>query len=729
MNKIAILTLYKREMLDILRDKKTVFMNVFVPIILIPLITIGAAQVMMSVQSSLDSQDYNISLVGSEEATSELEQVIENTNPTKDAVDSSAKKDSADTATANGSTENHSSTDNPISAPFSASSTTQMPSQNNLSAIIVASQNPEQDLKDKKIDAYIEVQKNENQLEYKIHFISSNVNSSSIASDLVNRLEHYKEEKNIQKLAELGVDYPSMQNEILIERTDHATNEQTIGNLLGGIIPLLLILGLVNGAAHTAIDTTAGEKERGTLETTFSFPVTRKEIITSKFFAVATMAFISVLLNILSIALMGSYTASLLGSLAPDQNISVNFASYLPVLFILFVCVLLFAIFVSAFSLSVFSMAQSPKEANLYATPIVLVATLVSYIGLIPNAELSVKTAILPIVNIVLLTKSIFVFEYDITLILITFASNLLYSLLAIQLMFSVFEREDILFGENSRFLRILEKRANIKAGGTPSIGEAVFLLILGIIGLVFIGGYFQLKFGFFGVLSIQVWILFLAVGFAFYAKFDFKEVFSIRAPHPLHLLGAASLWLGTLMCVALLSIVLTKYFPESVEGLELMEDMLKEQTLPALLLVVAIAPAICEEIFFRGFVYSAFGKKFRPAIAILIVSALFGVYHLSVIKFFTTGILGIAINYALYKTKSIFPSMLIHFLNNATSVIVIFFQEKLMQMSGEQMSAELSEAEMMSQANPVVALIFIVLFLGAGIFLLNLGQKKDITV
>ncbi len=92
MNKIAILTLYKREMLDILRDKKTVFMNVFVPIVLIPLITIGAAQVMMSVQSSLDSQDYNISLVGSEEATSELEQVIENTNPTKDAVDSSAKK-------------------------------------------------------------------------------------------------------------------------------------------------------------------------------------------------------------------------------------------------------------------------------------------------------------------------------------------------------------------------------------------------------------------------------------------------------------------------------------------------------------------------------------------------------------------------------------------------------------------------------------------------------------
>lgn len=441
------------------------------------------------------------------------------------------------------------------------------------------------------------------------------------------------------------------------------------------------------------------------------------------------MASFSVLLNFLSIGVMGLYTSSLIRTVTGGAPFAINLASYLPVLLILLLCVLLFAVFISAFSLAIFSVAQTPKEANLYAMPIVLIATLISYVGLIPNAELTIKTALLPVVNIVLLTKSIFVFEYDITLILVTLMSNLLYGTLAIRLMFLVFEREDILFGEDSRFLRILERRANIKRGDTPSIGEALFLLILGILGLVFIGSYFQLQFGFFGILSIQIWILLLSVGYSIYAKFDWRKVFSIQKPRLLHLLGATSLWLGTLMVVALLSLILQKYFPESVEGLEIMEEMLKEQTLPALILVIAIAPAICEELFFRGFVYSAFGKKLNPFLAILIVSAMFGIYHLSLIKFFTTGILGLAINYALYRSKSIFPSMLMHFLNNLMSVVALYFQDELLKLSGEQIPAEMAEAEMIGQADPLLALIAALLFLGIGVLLLNIGNTKKSSI
>ena len=182
-------------------------------------------------------------------------------------------------------------------------------------------------------------------------------------------------------------------------------------------------------------------------------------------------------------------------------------------------------------------------------------------------------------------------------------------------------------------------------------------------------------------------------------------------------------------MVVALLSLILQKYFPESVEGLEIMEEMLKEQTLPALILVIAIAPAICEELFFRGFVYSAFGKKLNPFLAILIVSAMFGIYHLSLIKFFTTGILGLAINYALYRSKSIFPSMLMHFLNNLMSVVALYFQDELLKLSGEQIPAEMAEAEMIGQADPLLALIAALLFLGIGVLLLNIGNTKKSSI
>lgn len=91
MNKTAVITLYKRELLDILRDKKTVFMNVFVPIILIPLITIGASQVMMSVQSSLGTQKYHIAIFGEKEARDELKQLVENTNPDQEQLSAASQ--------------------------------------------------------------------------------------------------------------------------------------------------------------------------------------------------------------------------------------------------------------------------------------------------------------------------------------------------------------------------------------------------------------------------------------------------------------------------------------------------------------------------------------------------------------------------------------------------------------------------------------------------------------
>lgn len=736
MNRKAIFTLYKREMLDILRDKKTVFMNVFVPIILYPLITILASQVIMSVQTSLNEQTYQIAIISEEKELKELQRVLnaerilsdkkssaEKTKDPKTAddqnvqtpKDTSNKKDDADKNTQ-------------ASSPLVNSST---PEQDpDLQIEIVSSEEPEADLKNKVIDAYIEVTKPSSEItkaSYQVHYVQSNVNSSTVAGFIFDKLEDYQEELRIRQLKELGIDYDAVWNPIEINQTDHATQEQSIGTILGGIIPLLMIMGLVNGASNTAIDTTAGEKQRGTLETTFSFPVTRKEIITSKFSAVATMASVSVLLNFLSIGVMGAYMYSLMNTVAGDTAApSINLTSFLPAVLIMLVCVILFAIFISAISLALYSNAQSPKEAGIYATPIMIVTMLVSYIGFIPNLDLSIDTALIPVVNVVLLIKSILIFEYDITLILMVLVSNLAYGFLAIQLMYAVFEREDILFGENTRFFRIFESRANIEKGGTPSISEAILVLIVGLMGLIYVGTYFQLRFGFWGITSIQILILALSFGYALYAKFDFKKVFSLRLPSISHVIGSILLWIGTLMTVAVLSILLSKIFPESLEGIEMMEEMFAEQRLPALLIVVAVAPAICEEILFRGFVFSAFRKKFNPYIAMFFVSVFFGIYHMSLIKFFTTAILGFALNYSMYRSGSIFTSSLMHFLNNAVSVIAIYYANQLTKMSDTNMTPEMAEAEMLSQANPYIILGFIALFIIAGVLLLNTRSKAQ---
>lgn len=90
-----------------------------------------------------------------------------------------------------------------------------------------------------------------------------------------------------------------------------------------------------------------------------------------------------------------------------------------------------------------------------------------------------------------------------------------------------------------------------------------------------------------------------------------------------------------------------------------------------AVLFVIALAPAVCEEMLFRGMILQSMKAKYRVSAAIGITAALFGIYHMSLIKLIPTGLLGLVFCYVAYRTDSIYPAMLMHFLNNAFSVII----------------------------------------------------------
>ena len=94
-------------------------------------------------------------------------------------------------------------------------------------------------------------------------------------------------------------------------------------------------------------------------------------------------------------------------------------------------------------------------------------------------------------------------------------------------------------------------------------------------------------------------------------------------------------------------------------------------------LLIVAVLPAICEELMFRGYILTAMEDKLKPLNAILISAALFGVYHMSVVKFFTTALIGLAICYVAHRTKSIVPGMIMHFINNGLSCVIMYFPDE----------------------------------------------------
>lgn len=669
---------YKKEMLDLLRDKKTLIMMVLVPLILYPLIMIGAMLITSAIVSNIETAEYDVAVLY-EEAAGE-----------NSAFDSGEFEKFL--------------TDNADGQEYHLK--------------IAESLDPQADLLAEEIDALIVVGWY-GKICFRVQYLSSVTNSSAASDMIEDKLNLYGELMEKKMLDELGLDAETIMNPISVEWQDKSTREESLGSILGSILPFLLIVSILMGAVYPAIDTTAGEKERGTLETLLTLPVRNDELIMGKFLAVATIAVVSALLNLLSMTFMGGYLYSML--LAADRDsMTVNLTEFIPALVIVILCVIAFALFISALSMCVTTFAKSFKEANNYLTPLLLVVMFTGYIGFIPNIEFNSLMAAVPVVNICLLVSNILVFKYSFTTIIITLVSNVIYAALAVMILSKLYNSEDILFGEGGVSLQIFTDRRNLKKGGVPNFSDAVLVIAVSMLLMLYAGSVLQMKFLMGGLLATQLMLIFVPVFFAWYTKKDFKETFSLKVPRVTHLLGAVLLEAGVYIVVMLLSTLLTAIWPEDAGNVsESFETLLEGVQFVPALLVMALAPAICEEGLFRGYLFAASKKKFKPYAAMLIVAAIFGIYHLSLVKFFTTGILGFAFCYVVYKTECIFTSALMHFLNNAVSVAVLFYGTKL---SG---AVPVLFKESLTAAEALILLAVAAVCIGAGGFLVNC-KKRD---
>ena len=113
--------------------------------------------------------------------------------------------------------------------------------------------------------------------------------------------------------------------------------------------------------------------------------------------------------------------------------------------------------------------------------------------------------------------------------------------------------------------------------------------------------------------------------------------------------------------------------------------NMLDGVPFVAALLLIALTPAVCEELLFRGYMFTAFRRKMSLSKAILCVSILFAISHMSLIKILPTAILGAALAYAVYVSNSIFTSSLMHFLNNGFSVFLLYYGDTIPLLQNEQ--------------------------------------------
>lgn len=660
MNKKIIASLYKKEMTDILRDKKTILMMIVVPLILYPLIFIGSMALSASIMNASTTSTYRIG----------FDQVPEESE-LRGFFSEASKEYGYDFLylTPNGLQE-----------------------EGNGAVVTVIHEDGEsteyatyeEALKNGYLDAYLTKEtadaaaENQSGEVYRINYLASETDSQTAASMIEDMLAEYRQSLREKKLMEAGLAPDAILYPISYEYQDLSSNEETMGSFLGYIIPFLMITSILMGAMYPAIDTTAGEKERGTLETLLTLPVRNLEMIMSKFLATATVAVAAALLNLISMGVLGAYMYESMRA-ASDVPMEFNVISYLPAIMIMILCVAVFALFASAVCLCVCIFARSFKEAQNYTTPVMLVFMFAGMAGMIPSISLDGKTSLIPVVNVALLIVELFKFHFDMGVIAVVLFSNVAYSLLAVVIMTKLFNSEDILFGDGTGSIRLLEKRSDMKGKQIPGIGDIVLLLSTLLIILMLIGSIAILKYRAYGLVIQQLLILGVTVFYCWYIKTDFKKVFHLKLPRISDLLIATFLWVGTYIVMMTLTVLLSAVFPESAKsaGQELL-DIWENAPIWLVIISSALFPAICEETAFRGVLFGTLQNKCRILVAVLITGAVFGLYHMNLIKFFVVGFFGCILAYAVYKTGSIAVSMWMHFLNNLFSVLLTFYEDQM---------------------------------------------------
>jgi ABC-2 type transport system permease protein/sodium transport system permease protein len=228
--------------------------------------------------------------------------------------------------------------------------------------------------------------------------------------------------------------------------------ENRPGLSLTVFVPLVLILMTITGAVYPAIDLTAGERERGTLDLLLAAPVPRVSLLFGKYVAVVVVAVLTALVN------LGSMTVSLLLSGLSERVFGPEGLRLLTLLEV-FGLVLLFAAFFSAVLLVLTSFARSFKEAQAYLIPLMVVALLPGIVGLLPGLPLSGPLAVVPLLNIVLLARDLLAGHADPVEAAVVVIVTAVYAVLAVAVAARVFGAEGVLYGGDGGWRALLRRR------------------------------------------------------------------------------------------------------------------------------------------------------------------------------------------------------------------------------------------------------------------------------
>ena len=447
---------------------------------------------------------------------------------------------------------------------------------------------------------------------------------------------------------------------VSVTDVDVATEEEAGGATVGRLVPFLLVMTLFVGGAALSTDIVAGEKERGTLETLYLTPVARREIARAKFVVVTGATLVSGGLNLAS--MLVCYRLGWI-SAAPGEGASAISSGGAAIAFLL---VIPLAALIGGLLLGISAFARTLKEAQYYLTPVMVVAFLPGLLATSQEIRLDNFTALIPIANVALAVRDGLLGTVPLRLLVLVSLASIGWGLLVMRWTASVLSREDTILGFDP------EPLFGVTAGGRRR--AAILALAATVLVYFYVAQVLQTWNLILG-LALSLWVLLPLLGVASlrfaWAGGSLRDVISWRPGSPVAWLGAILLGAGTVVPmfhgvarVQGMFIPMPEDFGAELEGgFESLGPF-------ALLLLLAVSPGICEELVFRGAFLGLLRRTGTTRSALLVSSAIFALIHLSVFRFIPTFLLGVAMGALTLRTRSIVPAMLYHMTYNGLAVL-----------------------------------------------------------
>ena len=387
---------YRKEILESLRDRRTIISTIVIPLVIFPVIFFAFAGLTQKAARSARAERSKIAIVGGEHAP-ELARRIQESKAFE----------------------------------------------------VVSADDFQERITEKQLRAVLEIPEDfgkrigTNAPRFTVHYHAGEYRSQAALGNLQRELAQYREEVVARTLDERGVGKEALVP-FEVRGLNVAPPKKVTANTFGGLIPYLMIFLTLVGCMAPALDVTVGEKERGTMETILASPIGRTELVMGKFLVVVTISALTTSMALFSNAVT-AFGAILFMKGAPRGAQLPLDVSAIGVVG-LFILVVPLAVMFAAGQIAIATRAGNYREAQSYLSPLMIVALLPAMAALLPGFEINGKLAWVPILNVCLIAREVLSGTFHWGLIGVVFISSCVYAGLALVAAVRVFKSETVLF-------------------------------------------------------------------------------------------------------------------------------------------------------------------------------------------------------------------------------------------------------------------------------------------